>query len=73
MFKEHTIPLEPDLDTPEMTEFARYIKKLHKDRVIPRAGDYNVAKALLKKERLLIILMDLGPLWSAIMLIWTGV
>lgn len=51
VFKEHTIPLEPDLDTPEMTEFARYIKKLHKDRVIPRAGDYNVAKALFEEGK----------------------
>lgn len=51
IFKEHTIPLEPDLDTPEMTEYARYIKKLHDDKVIPRSGDYNVAKTLFEEGK----------------------
>lgn len=51
VFKEHTIPLEPDFDTPEITEYAKYIKKLHEDKVIPRAGDYNVAKALFEEGK----------------------
>lgn len=51
VFRENTIPLEPDLDTPEMTEYASYIKMLHEEKVIPKSGDYNVAKALFEEGK----------------------